>query len=353
MAERKNLGRGLSALLGEDDEDDIATPVSVAPSSDGAPPGAPDDVDDATPVAAPGGEGDAASSRRGPQMMPIEHLQPGKYQPRHAMSDAELKELAQSIKDKGVLQPLLVRPLSGGGHGDATHEIIAGERRWRASQLAQIHEVPVLVRALDDQETLEVALVENLQRQDLSPLEEADGYRRLMDEFSHTQEVLSDVIGKSRSHVANMLRLLNLPEDVKDMLDDGRLSFGHGRALSGAADPSALAARVVKKGLNVRQTERLVKQEKGGGTGGRSGAGGAAKGAREKDADTRALEHDLGNLLGLSVDIRSHGPKGTITFHYDTLEQLDDLLGRIMSGRPLPASPRPEPVDADTDFDPE
>lgn len=308
MAERKNLGRGLSALLGEEDDDDeVTVPAPSAPAS------APDSVSDsvsvsvATPPPATG---------QGADVVAIEHLHPGKYQPRHSFGEAELDELAASIKDKGVLQPLLVRP-----HPDHTgeYEIIAGERRWQASQRAQLHEVPVLIRDLDDQETLEVALVENLQRKDLSALEEAEGYKRLMDEFSHTQEVLSDVIGKSRSHVANMLRLLSLPLDVKNMMDEGQLSAGHGRALLGASDPSAVAKKVIKKDLNVRQTERLVK--------GKSTA--KKKAPPAKDADTRALEHDLGNLLGLRVDIQSRGQKGSIAFHYESLEQLDDLLHRL------------------------
>lgn len=285
----KKLGMGLSALLGEDD--------------------------------AEYGELEHGEPTKTVQVV---HLHPGKYQPRHAFGEEQLKDLSDSIRTKGVLQPLLVRP-----HPTQVgeFEIIAGERRWRAAQLAQVHEVPVIVRDFDDRETLEVALIENLQRQDLSPLEEADGYKRLMDEFSHTQDALAQALGKSRSHVANMLRLLTLPDDVKEMVDDGRLSAGHARALVGQDDAVAIAREVVKKGLNVRQTEKLVK------------AGGAASGVTpkaaaktHKDADTLALEHDLANLLGLKVDINDHGGRGTVVVHYETLDQLDGVLARLSRG---------------------
>ena len=256
----------------------------------------------------------------------VTHLHPGKYQPRHAFGDEELQNLADSIRTKGVLQPLLVRPHPA---QVGEFEIIAGERRWRAAQLAQVHEVPVIVRDFDDRETLEVALIENLQRQDLSPLEEADGYQRLMDEFSHTQEALASALGKSRSHVANMLRLLTLPETVKGLLDDGSLSAGHARALVGNADAAALAAEIVKKGLNVRQTEQLVK-----GDAGVQPVGTAPSAAvkKVKDADTKALENDLATMLGLKVDINDKGGRGTVVVHYETLEQLDGVLARLSQG---------------------
>ncbi|MCK5168170.1 MAG: ParB/RepB/Spo0J family partition protein, partial [Rhodospirillaceae bacterium] len=257
--QERGLGRGLSALLG-------------------------DDEDDASQLETGGAEKD--------KKVAVTNMHPGKYQPRHGFNEDDLKDLANSIREKGVLQPLLVRPHPG---IDGAFEIIAGERRWRASQLAQVHELPVIIRDFDDEETLEVALIENLQRQDLSPIEEAQGYQRLRDEFSHTQEILADALGKSRSHVANMLRLLSLPESVKDMLDDGRLSAGHARALLGADDPAGLAMDVVKKGLNVRQTEALVTLVKSGRGGGGKGAG-KGKG-KIKDADTLALERDLTNQL--------------------------------------------------------
>lgn len=284
MADKK-LGRGLSALLGEDE--------------------------------AEYGELDHGEATKS---VAVVHLHPGKYQPRHAFGEDELQDLADSIRAKGVLQPLLVRP-----HPDQVgeFEIIAGERRWRAAQQAQVHEVPVIVRDFDDRETLEVALIENLQRQDLSPLEEADGYKRLMDEFNHTQDALAQALGKSRSHVANMLRLLTLPDAVKALIDEGKLSAGHARALVGQAQAADLAKQIVKKGLNVRQTEKLVK-------GTEAGAGTAKASAKKaKDADTLALEHDLANMLGLKVDINDRGGHGTVVVHYETLEQLDGILAKL------------------------
>jgi len=287
----KKLGMGLSALLGEDEQ-----------------------------------EFSELEAGEHTKTVAITHLHPGKYQPRHAFAEEELQNLADSIRAKGVLQPLLVRP-----HPQqvGAFEIIAGERRWRAAQLAQVHDVPVIVRDFDDRETLEVALIENLQRQDLSPLEEADGYQRLMDEFSHTQEALAGALGKSRSHVANMLRLLTLPEAVKALLDDGRLSAGHARALVGHADAEALARTVVKKGLNVRQTEALAK----GGAADKAGGAGKAAAKKVKDADTLALENDLANLLGLKVDVNDQGGHGTVVIHYETLEQLDGVLARLTQGQ--------------------
>lgn len=285
----KKLGMGLSALLGQDDADF-----------------------------------NELEQGEHTKTVAIGDLHPGKYQPRHAFGEADLKDLADSIRSKGVLQPLLVRP-----HPTqlGQFEIIAGERRWRASQLAQIHEVPVIVRDFDDRETLEVALIENLQRQDLSPLEESDGYQRLMDEFSHTQEALASAMGKSRSHVANMLRLLTLPDAVKSLLDDGKLSAGHARALVGNDNAAALAAEVVKKGLNVRQTEQLVKS--GSELKAPAASSPKASAKKVKDADTLALENDLANLLGLKVDVNDRDGHGTVVVHYDTLEQLDGVIARL------------------------
>ncbi len=283
---RRNLGRGLSALLGED-------------------------------------SGDFAEldKPRAFKSVPIEHLHPGRHQPRHRMDPEQIDELALSIGEKGILQPLLVRR-----HPDraGAFEIIAGERRWRAAQLAKLHQVPVIVKELSDQEALEVALVENLQRQDLSPLEEAEGYNQLMEEFSHTQENLARAVGKSRSHVANMMRLLGLPDPVKEMLNGGALSAGHARALLNAGDPLALARRVADLGLNVRQTEKLVRDA--------SAKAAKPRPPRQKDADTIALERDLTNLLGLKVEIDDKGGKGSVRVHYKTLEQLDDILSRLSHG---------------------
>ena len=290
MAEKK-LGMGLSALLGGGDAEDE--------------------------VVADLGTGEAHKT------LPVANLHAGKYQPRHNFSDEMLEDLSQSIREKGVLQPLLVRP-----HPDVAgeFEIIAGERRWRAAQKAQVHDVPVIIRDFDDKETLEVALVENLQRQDLSPLEEAEGFHRLMHEFSHTQEQLAQALGKSRSHVANTLRLLTLPGEVKDLLDSGDISAGHARCLVGVAGAADLAKAVVEKGLNVRQTEQLVK----GGAGASAPSGASPKVG--KDADTVALETDLANMLGLKVDIRDKGGKGQVVITYKSLEQLDGLLARLSHG---------------------
>lgn len=284
---KKNLGRGLSALLGEESD----------------PP-------------APGPE-----SHRGPQTLPIEFLRPGRYQPRKSMDEGEIEDLADSIRGKGILQPILVRKQDG---EEDVYEIIAGERRWRAAQRAQLHEVPVIVRELGDSEALEIALVENLQRENLSSMDEAEAYGKLMDEFSHTQEGLADSLGKSRSHIANTLRLLNLPDVVKEQLRGGQLSAGHARALLGADDPAALAKSVIRRGLNVRQTEKLVKKAQSPMEGAPPKPG--------KDPDTLALERDLAALIGLRVDIDFKGKGGRLTLFYDHLEQLDDILHRLSQG---------------------
>jgi ParB family chromosome partitioning protein len=247
----------------------------------------------------------------------IEQLRPGRFQPRRIFDDDSLRTLADSIRDKGVLQPLLVRRDPDDANA---YEIIAGERRWRAAQMARLHEVPVVVKELDDRGALEIALVENIQRQDLTPFEEAEGFRRLMDEFSHTQEALAQAVGKSRSHVANMMRLLSLPEPVKRLVDSGELTAGHARALLNAADPTGLAREIVKRGLNVRQAERLAKIGK---------APRKAAAAPEKDADTAALERDLTAQLGLKVAVNFGGRGGSLTIHYRTLDQLDDVLRRL------------------------
>jgi len=292
---RKTLGRGLSALLGED-------------SSDYA----------------------ELDKVRTSKTVPIEFLHPGRYQPRHAINDSDIIELSQSVRAKGILQPILVRR-----HPDEANafEIIAGERRWRAAQMAQLHEVPVVIKELNDREALEIALVENLQRQDLSPLEEAEGYRRLMDEFTHSQDALGKALGKSRSHVANMMRLLGLPDEVKAMLDAGDISAGHARAVLNANKPVALARRVVRRGLNVRQTEELAKDAK---------EKKKAASGPTKDSDTLALERDISALLGLRAEIRYRGGKGSLTLHYDRLDQLGDILARLSHAA---AAQLPDPLD--------
>ena len=250
----------------------------------------------------------------------IELIRPGAFQPRRRFEEAELDALAQSVRDKGVLQPLLVRPVD---EAEAAFELIAGERRWRAAQRAGLHRVPVLVRALGDVEVLEVALIENLQREDLSVLEEAEAYRRLMQEFGRTQANLADAVGKSRSHIANTLRLLGLPEAVRRRLEEGALTAGHARALLAAEDPATLAAEIVRRGLNVRMTERLVQHR----------VARSRSGARQgRDANTAALERDLGNLLGLRVTIAAKPRGGALTLHYRDLDQLDRLLALLRAG---------------------
>ena len=302
MAEekRRNLGRGLSALLGDSG---VAAATAVMDKGGAAP-------------AAVAGE-----RFKGLRTVPTGQLQAGRFQPRRQFDEEAIADLVESVREKGILQPILVRPHPG---RPDSFEIIAGERRWRAAQRAQLHEVPVIIRDLSDKEALEVALVENLQRQDLSPLEEADGYRRLVDEFSHTQEELAKAVGKSRSHVANMMRLLQLPDSIKTMVDKSQLSAGHARALLTAADPVALARQVVDRGLNVRQTEKLAAGDTAKPRAPSAGRVGAAR-----DTDTAALERDLAGLLGVKVTIRSQGKGGELTIAYASLEQLDDILSRL------------------------
>jgi ParB family transcriptional regulator, chromosome partitioning protein len=279
--QKRNLGRGLSALLG-----------GQSPTEPVAPP-------------------------RAQRSLPVEQIHPGAFQPRQRFDQEELEALAESVRQNGILQPILVRPRAG---HPGSFEIVAGERRWRAAQLAQLHEVPIILRDLSDREALQLAIVENVQRENLSPLEEARGYRRLIDEFGNTQEDLSQHVGKSRSHIANTLRLLDLPAAVQTLLDDGKLSAGHARALIGTPDPAALATLVVNRGLNVRQTEKLAK----------FGRRTPPPRARvDKDADTRALERDLTARLGLHVAISGHGESGHVSVQYKSLEQLDLIIVRL------------------------
>jgi ParB family chromosome partitioning protein len=254
--------------------------------------------------------------------VPIEYLRPNPRNPRKNFSDAELEELAASIKERGIIQPVVVRAVRGAR--DA-YEIIAGERRWRAAQLVKLHEVPVVIRPLGDRDALEIALIENVQREDLTALEEAEGYRRLMEEFGHTQEALATAVGKSRSHVANLLRLLNLPPAVQEMMQDGRLSAGHARALITAAEPVALAQQIVARGLSVRAAEEMVQAVKPS-----SKAKPKPSAPRaSRDPDTVALEHDLSSLLGLKVTIEFDGKGGRLSIHYSNVDQLDDVLQRL------------------------
>lgn len=255
--------------------------------------------------------------------LPIERIFPNPNQPRRDFDPALLEELAASIKAKGIIQPLVVRALKGGEN----YEIVAGERRWRAAQLAQLHKVPVVVRDFSDDEVLEIAIIENIQRADLNAVEEALGFRQLMDNYGHTQEKLAEALSKSRSHVANTMRLLTLPDDVLTMIRSGKLTAGHARALIGSPDPLALALKVVGAGLSVRETEKLARSVA------TSPSGRAQRPARtEKDADTRAIEADLGANLGMSISI-DHDPSGeggVLRIRYRDLDQLD-MLCQVLS----------------------
>lgn len=254
----------------------------------------------------------------------IEKLQPGKFQPRTHFKEEALANLAESISVHGVLQPLLVRPI-----GSGSFEIIAGERRWRAAQKARVHELPVVVLDLNDNDTLEIALIENLQREDLSSIEEAEGYQRLIEEFSHTQDALAKHLGKSRSHVTNTLRLLKLPAAVKKYVEDGALSAGHARALIGCSNAAEIANSVVKRGLSVRQTEKLVKNVAEGKPAQKVKSK-TKKTATYKDVDVLALEDKMSSLLGMTVTIDSkEDGSGSLSVGYTNLEQLDDVLERL------------------------
>ncbi|RDC73781.1 ParB/RepB/Spo0J family partition protein [Rhodovulum sp. 12E13] len=259
--------------------------------------------------------------------LPIDAIAPNPDQPRRSFDEAALDELAASIRERGILQPLIVRPRP---RGDATHELVAGERRWRAAQRAQLHDVPVIVSDLDDTEALEIAIVENIQRADLSPVEEARGYRQLIDRFGHTQEQLARSLGKSRSHIANLMRLLGLPDEVLAHLEAGRLTAGHARALVTATDPAALAREVVARGLSVRQAEALARQ---------SAVPAKAHKPRatpEKDADTRAIEQDLAAHLRMRVSIehKDIDGAGELRVRYRDLDQLDLLCQMLSASLP-------------------
>ncbi len=297
------LGRGLSALLGETLKEE--------------------------PVARGETAGSAAqpANGRSVQHLDIASVFPHPDQPRKQFDEIALQELADSIAERGVIQPIIVRALSRGGY-----QIVAGERRWRAAQRARLHQIPAIVRDFTDAETMEIALIENVQRQDLNPVEEAEAYSRLIAQFGHSQDALGKLVGKSRSHVANMMRLLDLPGTVLDVVREGRLSMGHARALIGVDDASQIAQRIIDKGLSVRQTEKLAQQVKG-----KIGKPVAARGERARasgdmqpDADIQALEQHLADMLGLKVNI-DHGANGsgTLSLRYSTLDQLDMLCQRL------------------------
>lgn len=296
MAERqRGLGRGLSALMGENAEAPVASDAPVP---------------------------------AGVQRVPIESLKPNPDQPRKTFRQEDLEELTASIRDKGVLQPILVRSQPG---EDGVWQIIAGERRWRASQAARLTEVPVIVNEMDDVEVFEVAIVENVQRADLNPLEEAEAYRVLMERFGRTQDAVAGVVGKSRSHVANTMRLLQLPERVLFYVREGKLSAGHARALINTPDPAELADIAFVNGLSVRETEALARKAVEGPkpAKARSSSGGANG---EGAADVAALQQDLADALGLKVQLADKGGKGELSIRYGSLEQLDDLCRRLMRG---------------------
>ena len=296
--ERRGLGRGLSALMAD---------VAIEP-------------DPQSP----------ARPRRPDLLVPVEKLVPNPNQPRRDFQPEALQELAASIRTRGVIQPLIVRDL-----GDSRFEIVAGERRWRAAQLAQVHELPVIIRDFTDAEVIEVAIIENIQRADLNAIEEALAFRQLMDRFGHTQEKLAEALSKSRSHIANLLRLLQLPDDVQGLVREGKITAGHARALITAPNASELAQQVLTRNLSVRETEALTREPGKKGSGKSSGP----RGKSEKDADTRALENDLSANLNMRVTIDHAGVDdgGTLSIRYRSLDDLD-LLCRVLSAIPRDVS---------------
>ena len=284
-AARSRLGRGLAALIG-----DVGTESS-------------------------------AERPRGQRRVATSSLRPNARNPRRIFSDVELDELTASLRERGMIQPIVARPVRG---APDAFEIIAGERRWRAAQRAGLHEVPVVIIEASDQEALQLAIIENVQRADLNPLEEAEGYRALIRDFSHSQDDVARMVGKSRSHVANTLRLQTLPDRVKEHIRSGRLNAGHARALVGHRDAERLAEEIVTRGLNVRQVEEIARQESG-----RNGKSHSRKRSAEKSADTLALEKRLSDALGLVVSIDVRGESGVVSIRYRNLEQLDDLARRL------------------------
>ncbi len=296
VRKKMGLGRGLDALLGEAIRDTNTTNVTSIDAK-------------------------AKALADGIALVSVADIHPNPAQPRRHFAQEALAELAQSIKRHGVIQPIVVRPHDGG------YQIVAGERRWRAAQKAQVHTIPAIVRDFDDAETLEIALIENIQRQDLNPIEEAEAYKRLSDEFGHSQAALAAIVEKSRSHVANMMRLLELPVLIRDLVIEGAIQMGHARALLGSDDAVRLAAIVVKQGLSVRATEELVRKNKPARAQTTLRAGQTGSG----DADIRAVETHLGDLLGLKVRInqKTNAGAGAVTFEYGSLDQLDMLCQRL------------------------
>ena len=292
----RGLGMGLSALLGD----------------------------------APRRQGDEASgeNRGGVREIDVARIRPNPNQPRAHFSEESINELAESIAQRGVLQPILLRPSEDG------FEIVAGERRWRAAQKARLHTIPAIVREVDEASMAELALIENIQREDLNAIEEADGYRQLIERHGHTQDGVAKIVHKSRSHVANLLRLLDLPAFVRQSLVKGDITMGHARAVATAPDPEALTQEIVAKGLSVRQAEDRAKQAKSRGPGSDIGRASARNASKTVDADLVALERQLGDLLGVKVQVTHKGQGGQVTLHYSSLDQLDMICQRL-SGEPI------------------
>lgn len=298
---KSRLGRGLDALFAEEE---IYVPNTALDQEEASAP---------------------SNENMGVALMPVEFIRPGAFQPRSHFNEDALNDLASSIKEHGILQPLLVRPIVDEVD---QFEIIAGERRWRAAQKAQLHEVPVIIQNFADEAALEIGLIENLQREDLNSIEEAMGYARLMDQFDYTQEKLSTKVGKSRSYIGNILRLLKLPSEIQALVRDKKISTGHARALVAFDDPSAMSARVIKEGLSVRQLERLLASDENQGqkqdsysTKNRSKA--------KKPVEVIRLEEEVSNMLGLKVSIDGAGEQGVVTLHYKTLDQMDMILQKL------------------------
>lgn len=296
MSDKKTsgLGRGLAALL-----------------------------DEASRPAPAKGEAPAAEERaRGVREVEISRIRPNPSQPRMHFDEDSLAELADSVRERGVLQPVLLRP------DGEDFQLVAGERRWRAAQRARLHTIPAIVRDIDDSAAAEIALIENVQRQDLNAIEEAEGYKTLVERYGHTQDEVARLVNKSRSHIANLLRLLDLPSGVKQLLLKGDISMGHARAIATAPDPEELAREIVEKGLSVRQSEALAKRRKPG-IADAIARGSVRRDRQSGDADIAALERQLGDMLGLKVKVATDGNRGTVTLHYSSLDQLDMICQRL------------------------
>lgn len=311
----RGLGRGLNALFGDDEgETPGAAPIAKSDNSGQAPSSAPQENNASGP---------------GRRLISVAQIIPGKYQPRHIFDNKTIEELAESIEKHGLLQPILVRPLD-----NSMFEIIAGERRWRAAQKAQLHEVPVIIREIDDQTALEIGLIENLQREDLNPIDESRALKQLMDSFSYSQEEVAEKVGKSRSYVSNMLRLSELAPEVAGMVEDGELTAGHARALLGLDEKTQveLAKKIVSQHLNVRQAEKMASAEKSGPAKKMDQLGKKIEkaAAGEKDINTLSLEREVSNVIGMNVSIDMlDAQTGSMTINFKTLDQLDEVLHRL------------------------